>query len=86
MRVYHLGVDMLRVQLLLNGATLDDQHIAWESDIDHQFGDVAPTNFNTISSLRGGGTLNGTLKVSPPLPHCNLVILCGTPVPNVRRV
>ncbi|CAL5228017.1 g11079 [Coccomyxa viridis] len=49
-------------QLLLNGATLDDQHIAWESDIDHQFGDVAPTNFNTISSLRGGGTLNGTLK------------------------
>ena len=57
---------MLLAQLMLDGAMLDDKHIAWASDIDHQFGDVAPTNFNTVPSLRGGGSLNGTLQVSLP--------------------
>ena len=54
------------MQLMLDGAMLDDQHIAWASDIKHQFGDVTPTNFNTVPSLRGGGGLNGTLQVSLP--------------------
>ena len=54
------------MQLELNGTeiSVDDSHIAWPSDIDHQFSDVVPINFNTNPALRGGGTLNGTLKVS----------------------
>ncbi len=54
------------MQLALNGTvvSVDDSHIAWLSDINSQFGDVVATNFNTESALRGGGMLNGTLKVS----------------------
>ena len=54
------------MQPILNGATLsvDDSHIAWPSDINYKFASTAPTNFNTDPPLRGGGTLNGTLKVS----------------------
>ena len=57
---------LLLVQPLLNGAVLsvDDSHIAWPSDIDYKFANNAPTNFNTDPPLRGGGTLNDTLKVS----------------------
>lgn len=53
------------VQPMLNGAvlTVDDSHIAWPSDIDYKFANNAPTNFNTDPPLRGGGTLNDTLKV-----------------------
>ena len=53
-------------QLELNGTqmSLDESHIAWPSDINYKFGDVVPTNFNPEPALRGGGTLNGTLKVS----------------------
>ena len=59
--------DILLMQLVPNASMLDDQHIAWASDIEHQFGGVAPTNFNDDPSFRGGGTLNGTLRVSTPM-------------------
>ncbi|CAK0771626.1 hypothetical protein CVIRNUC_003879 [Coccomyxa viridis] len=49
---------------ILDGAALsvDNSHIAWPSDINYKFANAAPTNFNTDPPLRGGGTLNGTLK------------------------
>ena len=51
---------------MLNGAVLgvDDSHIAWPSDINYKFANTVPTNFNTDPPLRGGGTLNNTLKVN----------------------
>ena len=58
-------VTLVLAQPILDGAALsvDNSHIAWPSDINYKFANAAPTNFNTDPPLRGGGTLNGTLKV-----------------------
>jgi hypothetical protein len=63
-------------QLELNGTemSVDDSRIAWPSDINYKFVDAVPTNFNTEPALRGGGTLNGTLKVSQ---HHKVLPLAG---------
>ena len=59
---------MLVMQLMLNGTMLDDQHIAWASDVEKQFGNEHPTNFKDVTALTRGGNLNTTLKVNPPAP------------------
>jgi hypothetical protein len=57
------------------GLTVDDSNIAWKTDVDKMFAAVLATFFNTLPQLRGGGTINGTLKVmaSTTLP-CNATI------------
>tara|TARA_B110000977_G_scaffold155326_2_gene197564 strand:- start:909 stop:1808 length:900 start_codon:yes stop_codon:yes gene_type:complete len=42
--------------------SINENGIAWPSDVEHKFGDVAAENFNDDIATRGGGQISGTLK------------------------
>mmetsp|Transcript_1903 Transcript_1903/g.2107 ORF Transcript_1903/g.2107 Transcript_1903/m.2107 type:complete len:346 (+) Transcript_1903:122-1159(+) len=61
---------------------VNDKGIAWPSDVNEKFGDYQPTNFNTDPALRGGGTIDGSVKEDEHF----IVWMRTATLPNFRKL
>lgn len=72
------------IKVTIEGAAvaIDESGISWYQDRDHKYADILPSNFQTVSALRGGAAMNTTLNRDEHF----IVWMRPASMPNFRKL